>query len=92
MRNKLKITNEQMMNARALKLQGNLPGAAYVIAAADGNVLAMRILSEIQDQTDNNNGELPSALYETLRIIVCTLLARMENQTVAKWVLGDYNA
>jgi len=89
MRN-IKLDGEQVMRARQLKSEFNYAGAAFIVAAAAKDVLSMRILTDMQEQMDNNNGKLPVALQETLRIIVSSLHAKMESKATAQWILGCY--
>ena len=89
MRN-LKLDGEQVMKARQLKTEFNYAGAAFIVAAAAKDVLSMRILTDMQDKMEINNGELPIELHETLRIIVCTLQAKMESKETAKWIMDYY--
>jgi len=88
----LELTNEQMMWARDAKHSNDLPKAAYIVSVAAKDVLLMRLTSDMQDQADMNDGRLPEALNEQLRIVICTLKAKFKSKDVANWVLGNYYA
>ena len=79
-----------MMKARELKSEFNYAGAAFVVASAAKDILMMRLLTDMQDKMDINDGELPIEMHESLRIIVCTLKAKLESKEVADWILDYY--
>ena len=87
---KVILTSEQVMNARDAKEAFNYPKAAFVVAAAVGDTMSMRILSHMQDVMDINKGKLPDEFNEILRIVVLTLKTKVERPQLADWVLDYY--
>ena len=87
---KVILTSEQVMNARSAKEAFNYPKAAFVVAAAVGDTMSMRILSHMQDMMDINKGRLPDEFNEILRIVVLTLKTKVEKPELADWVLDYY--
>lgn len=86
----LTLDGEQIMKARQYKEEMNYAAAAFVVAAADSDTLSMRILSEIQEAAEHNDGRVVGSHYEILRIIVATLKGRLESEATADWIMDYY--